>query len=353
MMETLLTFTIGREVESKSHAQGYRGAWFRCRIEDIDRGGRGQLRFKLRYLNFPDEALHWSQAYQQKQRGNAATFELMLRPPMPPVVTEHDFPDVMYDGLAVVIRPWEVGDLVNFWCDDVWWECFVSDILDQETVKVSLFKPPLGEGGQHIVKGKALRPSLVWTLADGWSVPLSKKNSQCSRLVRLSAGLPKSPNSPLKREKATFLGETPNQLSSYLLGNGHNQLAGTLRMEDQAFYCINSTGMLVSIKKVPDLSALRTIVEPLVCRNERREADSNISDGTEVIEPVEIRRMKLNSKVLSQKKIGKYRKYIDRVVKMTRRSRITSELKRSRRSKRSAERLCRVYMRRFKLSHKI
>ncbi|KAG6547518.1 hypothetical protein Mapa_010966 [Marchantia paleacea] len=326
MMETLLTFTIGQEVESKSHAQGYRGAWFRCKIEDIDRGGRGQLRFKLRYLNFPDEALHWSQAYQQRQRGNAATFELMLRPPMPPIITEEDLPDVMFDGLVVVVRAWEVGDLVNFWCDDVWWECYVSEIVDQETVKVSLFKPPHGEGGQHSVKGRALRPSLSWTLADGWSVPALKKNSHgrpCSRLVRLSSRLLEKVDSPLKRDRGIYVdfGDSPDVIAHHSVQDLQNQFPATIKVEDQSFPFLSPGETQMKVKTVPNLSALRSAVEPLIHGDDEdsgKDADSDVSDR-ETSEAAELQRLRvMESKRRSQKKIEKYRKQVQRNIRLAR-----------------------------------
>lgn len=65
----------------------------------------------------------------------------MLRPQPPPHVNERVLPDVNYDGILVVSNVWEAGDLVDWWCNDVWWEAEIIEVLGSKTVEVFSFPP--------------------------------------------------------------------------------------------------------------------------------------------------------------------------------------------------------------------
>lgn len=41
-------------------------------------------------------------------------------------------------------------------------------------LQINLFKPPFGEGGVHVTEALELRPALLWSSKDQWTLPISK-----------------------------------------------------------------------------------------------------------------------------------------------------------------------------------
>uniref|UniRef100_M1BG91 Agenet domain containing protein n=1 Tax=Solanum tuberosum TaxID=4113 RepID=M1BG91_SOLTU len=66
-----LPFKVGQTTEARCLEDGYRGAWFRCKIQEISRRG-GHWSALLQYFDYPDEKWAWTELYQMGQ--------LMLRP---------------------------------------------------------------------------------------------------------------------------------------------------------------------------------------------------------------------------------------------------------------------------------
>ncbi|KAJ7547887.1 hypothetical protein O6H91_08G108300 [Diphasiastrum complanatum] len=173
------SFQVGQEVEAKSFLKGYRGAWFRCKVEETAIL-YGRTRYRLNYVDFPDENMHWTQEFQvnpQTRRSAEKILERMIRPLPPAVVRKHTFDSGDYKkstDIVVVTDTWKVGDLVDWWCNDCWWIATITKMIDSQTVEVSLPKSPMGEEGVYPAHLNALRPSFVWTEKHNWCTPTSQ-----------------------------------------------------------------------------------------------------------------------------------------------------------------------------------
>nr|XP_027116452.1 uncharacterized protein LOC113734236 isoform X3 [Coffea arabica]XP_027116453.1 uncharacterized protein LOC113734236 isoform X3 [Coffea arabica]XP_027116454.1 uncharacterized protein LOC113734236 isoform X3 [Coffea arabica]XP_027116455.1 uncharacterized protein LOC113734236 isoform X3 [Coffea arabica] len=184
-------FKVGQLVEARSFMKGYRGAWFRCKIVDTKRRD-GHINYGLRYLDFPDEKDKPIRLYQLPpvghKRRSGVERELMLRPPFPPIYHEGQLPPANETSEVIVITEaiWNVGDLVDWWKDQCFWSGKVTQILGNEEAMVELTPPPMGEGSSYKASLIDLRPSLAWSLEDGWKLPAPKDGAnhrQCARLV--------------------------------------------------------------------------------------------------------------------------------------------------------------------------
>ncbi|XP_019702987.1 uncharacterized protein [Elaeis guineensis] len=127
-----LPFEAGQEAESKCFIEGFRGAWFRCKITKIG-SRKGHIGYYLEFFDFPDERITWTRLYQKSPQpiksGGESKMELM----------------------------------------------------------VELLEPPLGEGRSYVSSCKDLRPSLDWSPENGWMVPISRNygdSHYSARLVR-------------------------------------------------------------------------------------------------------------------------------------------------------------------------
>ncbi|CAH8360778.1 unnamed protein product [Eruca vesicaria subsp. sativa] len=186
MSQISLPFEVGHTVEARSFELGFRGAWFRCKIEKILNKGRS-LFYDLKYLDFTEEGIHTTKVFQ-KRHGENEKNHLMVRPLCPRQRHENEVLNEEEGGLVVVDGLWKVGDLVDWWKDDCYWSGTVREVSEEdETVKIELLPKPYGEGGSYDAVFKDLRPSLEWSLEDGWIVPFSKdgEKRQCAKLMKL------------------------------------------------------------------------------------------------------------------------------------------------------------------------
>ncbi|KAK8954468.1 hypothetical protein KSP39_PZI002727 [Platanthera zijinensis] len=174
-----LPFKAGQEAESKSFDEGFRGAWFRCKIKRAW-NLKGVLGHRLEYFDYPDEKVKWVRLfncspYQKQEFGLHDKMELMLRPSYPPFYHASELPDKLpeSDVLVIVNDTWQVGDLIDWWYDGCFWSGRITHILGNGEVQIKLPDPPVGEGLSYRALCKDLRPSLDWSLKDGWMVPLS------------------------------------------------------------------------------------------------------------------------------------------------------------------------------------
>uniref|UniRef100_A0A1J3GH24 Agenet domain-containing protein n=1 Tax=Noccaea caerulescens TaxID=107243 RepID=A0A1J3GH24_NOCCA len=188
MTQIILPFKVGEIVEIKSFEGGYRGAWFRCKIVDITTKSK-ELFYSMEYIDYPEEAIDTVRVYEKAEDGET---HLMVRPKYPPHYHESDLLKINGDDdrevepLIGVHGSWKVGDLVD-WCkDDAFWSGKVLETNEnEEAVQVELLPPPLGEGKIYEALCKDLRPSLEWSLQDGWKLPsLNGKKRQCAKLVK-------------------------------------------------------------------------------------------------------------------------------------------------------------------------
>ncbi|KAG5240651.1 Arginine--tRNA ligase [Salix suchowensis] len=189
MDENDLPFKVGQLAEARSFAQGYRGAWFRCKIIDIARRDSGML-YALQYYDFPDEKLNWTKLYQYpKPRLKNTERQLMVRPCFPSVYRENKLSEIktISEVVVVVNDVWKVGDFVDWWTDGCYWSGRLTKALGNEKYLIDLFPPPAGEGSSYEASSKDFRPSLSWSLDNGWIVPIPSvidNHHPCARLIK-------------------------------------------------------------------------------------------------------------------------------------------------------------------------
>ncbi|KAL5702002.1 hypothetical protein ACHQM5_027276 [Ranunculus cassubicifolius] len=184
-----LPFVAGQIAESKSFKDGFRGAWFKCKIRDIRRL-KGHIRYALEYFDFPGEKIRWEKIYQMPPPGvpkEEKKLHLMVRPTFPSFHHESQPPDTCTTSevIAIVNDVWKVGDLVDWLRDDCYWSGTITHVLGEDTVKIKLTDPPMGEGQSYDALCKDLRPSLDWSPQSGWSVPVSSDGKTCHHCARL------------------------------------------------------------------------------------------------------------------------------------------------------------------------
>ncbi|XP_051229167.1 uncharacterized protein [Lolium perenne] len=194
-MDLILPFEIGDFAESKTFVEGFRGAWFRSKINDMRVTESGHLEYYLEYIDYTEEANEWVRVFQKnpfnsacQKRKSSAGSQIMLRPPFPKWYrgdqVPKDFPKSKL--IASVHDTWKVGDSVEWLCEDCYWTAKVVRLISEDVAEVVLFEPPIGEGGPpHAANHKDLRPALDWSIIEGWTVPLSAVNGKSWHAARL------------------------------------------------------------------------------------------------------------------------------------------------------------------------
>uniref|UniRef100_A0ACD5WHI3 Uncharacterized protein n=2 Tax=Avena sativa TaxID=4498 RepID=A0ACD5WHI3_AVESA len=189
-MDLILPFKIGDAVELKSFDEGYRGAWFRCKINETCIR-YGHLEYKVEYMDYPEEKMSWSRLYKIppkcRNRKGRQNREIMLRPAFPQLCWGNDIPQhgQKMDVIAVVSTPWKVGDLIDWSHKGCFWTGKIIKLLGDGKVKIVCPEIPLGEGGCYDADTEDLRPALDWSLEKGWSAPLSQENGESWYTARL------------------------------------------------------------------------------------------------------------------------------------------------------------------------
>uniref|UniRef100_A0A0E0PHA0 Agenet domain-containing protein n=1 Tax=Oryza rufipogon TaxID=4529 RepID=A0A0E0PHA0_ORYRU len=192
-MDLILPFKKGDFAESKSFIDGYKCAWFRCKINDMRVTETGSFQYLLEYLDYPDEEKTWTEVFEKnpaygKRNSNVVRErECMLRPSYPELYWGDQVPEQFPKSNVIVSvcdTP-KVGDLVEWLSEGSYWTAKVTKLLSEDMVKVQLLKPPIGEGGSYTAYCKDIRPALDWCLEKGWTVPLSQANGRCWHAARL------------------------------------------------------------------------------------------------------------------------------------------------------------------------
>ncbi|KAJ0679160.1 putative Agenet-like domain-containing protein [Helianthus annuus] len=150
---TMEKFEVGQLAEMRSFLKGYRSAWFRCKIRDIDLEKKKIL---PEYYDYDPAELIWENIYQAPRGGKKSKQvkrHLMVRPQYP-----------------------MVGDLVDWFADGCYWSVTVVKVLSNDKVQVVLPLPPFGDGkegeeGKHEAFCSDCRPSLNWSPTKGWTLP--------------------------------------------------------------------------------------------------------------------------------------------------------------------------------------
>ncbi|CAN6340557.1 unnamed protein product [Urochloa humidicola] len=178
-MDLVLPFKIGDLAEYKSFLTGYRGAWFRCKIHNMRvNKSAGFMEYYLEYIDYTEEKNEWVRIFE-KNRSNQNSREstqLMIRPSFPQWYYGHEAPEQFTDNdvAAIVDEAWKVGDLVDWFSEGCFWSGTITKLLDEDMMEVKLPAPPIGEGKRYHVNCNDVRPTLEWSLIEGWTVPLSK-----------------------------------------------------------------------------------------------------------------------------------------------------------------------------------
>ncbi|KAF8020993.1 hypothetical protein BT93_G1417 [Corymbia citriodora subsp. variegata] len=180
------TFEVGQEAEMRTFTSGFRGAWFRCKIKRIKKRS-SNLRLSLEYFDFPDEKISSIDLYQMPPHSPVDAKlnrkkQLMVRPRFPTVYHRSEMPNVtsISEVAVIVDDDWKVGDLVDWWKDDCYWSGRVTAVLTDKNYQIELHPPPAGEGQSYIAPSKDLRPSLDWSIENGWMVC----SLRCAQLIK-------------------------------------------------------------------------------------------------------------------------------------------------------------------------
>ncbi|XP_073056742.1 uncharacterized protein [Primulina eburnea] len=185
-----LPFKIGDLAEARTFEDGFRGAWFRCKIIEISTR-EGNIGHVSEYYDFPDEKQEWTELYQmtpsQAESTRERKIELMLRPPYPPIYRKSQMPPVseISEVTVIVDDAWKVGHLVDWWTTNCYWSGRIVRLFGNCKAMVMLKQPPLGEGETYKVLLKDVRPSLDWSPDRGWTVPPQggKNGRVCARII--------------------------------------------------------------------------------------------------------------------------------------------------------------------------
>ncbi|KAI3933897.1 hypothetical protein MKX01_028223 [Papaver californicum] len=210
-------FKVGQQVEAKSFEEGYRGAWFRCKIKGCGKNSN-EPTVALDYLDFDDYKNYWINLYEYHQspagkHSDSENRHLMLRPSYPQIYHQSQMTDTceVLEIVGIVDGTWEVGDMVDWFRNGCYWSGWITQVLDERNVEIQLPEPPMGEGETYKALCKDLRPSLDWTPKLGWTQPTFEVGKNFCRCVRL-----KQPKSPGKvRKNATGSSETSSYVSSH------------------------------------------------------------------------------------------------------------------------------------------
>ncbi|KAI3795657.1 hypothetical protein L1987_38314 [Smallanthus sonchifolius] len=176
-----LNFEVGQLAEMKSFVDGYRGAWFRCKIVDIV---LEQNKILPEYYDFDPTKLKWEKIYQVPHYGRKLKHikgQLMVRPQYPALYNKSEMPSLMSISQACVVTDgaWKVGDLVDWFEEGCHWSARVIEVLSDDKVQIELLLPPLGQGGKHEAFNKDLRPFLDWSEIEGWTLPTVDGQASC------------------------------------------------------------------------------------------------------------------------------------------------------------------------------
>ncbi|XP_030512980.1 uncharacterized protein LOC115727014 isoform X1 [Rhodamnia argentea] len=177
MVEHEQLFEVGQEAEVRTFMAGYRGAWFRCKQIRGIRKRRGEQQLHMEYFDFPDEKITWTNVYEKSPHSPVDAKlkrkkQLMVRPRFPSVYHRSEMPNgrSISDVAVIVDDDWKVGDMVDWWSDDCYWSGRVTEVLADKKFQIELHAPPAGEGESYEAFSKDLRPSLDWSIENGWMV---------------------------------------------------------------------------------------------------------------------------------------------------------------------------------------
>ncbi|KAJ6851375.1 uncharacterized protein M6B38_258700 [Iris pallida] len=201
----------GSLVEVVSDDDGLRGAWFSAHVLD--------LKDNKAYVCY-DNLLTDKGSEQLKEwvsldgEGNTA----------PRIRIAHPMTTSKHEGTrkrrreAVGNYVWAIGDHVDAWMRDGWWEGVVTEKIQGDETKLTVYFPAGGDSS--VVRAWSLRPSLVWK--DGqWTEWLrARENTLC----------PYEGDTP--KEKRPKLGRSEANFDAEFDGRGIGKLSKNIPLED-------------------------------------------------------------------------------------------------------------------------
>lgn len=159
----------GSLVEVVSDEEGLRGVWFSAKVLNLKDGKAFVSYDELLSDEGPGQLQEWIPL--KGDNGEA-----------PRIRMAHPMTVIKFEGTRKRRRAamgnyiWSVGDHVDAWIRDGWWEGIVTGIKDNDESKLIVHFP--GEGDTSIIKAWNLRPSLIWK--DGqwveWTSLKAEKN---------------------------------------------------------------------------------------------------------------------------------------------------------------------------------
>lgn len=246
----------GEFAEERSFVKGYRGAWFRCKINEVA-GKRYRTKIHLEYYDFDGDKLHSAMLYRRPNRSKDAKVELMFRPRYPPICRESELLDsnIISEEVVILKDSWKVGDLVDWWCDNCYWSGRLTEALGDDKFQIQLLPPPDGEGLFYEVPGKDLRPSLDWTPEHGWKVPNPMVNDNCQSCARIIKPLNPGESSKLTGdaadEEGADLGETARASIEHRKET-ENHSKSTRREGNISLISLHSEASILDLEKLLD-----------------------------------------------------------------------------------------------------
>ncbi|KAI5082179.1 hypothetical protein GOP47_0001922 [Adiantum capillus-veneris] len=144
----------GSLVEVMSDEKGLRGVWFSARVQSVD----DEKVFVLYDDLLADDGYSPLEEWIQLKGSSGKA---------PRVRFAHPNTNVGFEGTrkrrreAMGSHKWSVGDQVDAWIRDGWWEGEIKEIIEDGESKAKVFFP--GDGDTSIVKTSKLRPSLMWS----------------------------------------------------------------------------------------------------------------------------------------------------------------------------------------------
>ncbi|CAM8941210.1 unnamed protein product [Rhodiola kirilowii] len=161
-----VAYNVDDEIEVLSQDSGIRGCWFKCKVVDVSR-----KQLKVQYNDVQDEEAggnleEWIPGFRIAKT-DPLGMRFLGRPTIRPAVN---------DNLQTLDL--KVGDAVDAWWNDGWWEGVVTDAGSDENDILRVYLP--GENLHLTTLEKDLRISRDWT-GDQW-VEVERKHDICTFL---------------------------------------------------------------------------------------------------------------------------------------------------------------------------
>ncbi|MFS7941542.1 putative Agenet-like domain-containing protein [Helianthus anomalus] len=132
------SFKVGQLAEMRTFEDGFRSAWFRCKINDIK---PNENKILLDYIDFELEEPSWVKIYQMPlyaRKSKHIKRQLMVRPQYPAIYYKDQMPPLssISQESVVIHGKWKVGNMVDWFKDDCFWSARIVKLLSHDKVQV-------------------------------------------------------------------------------------------------------------------------------------------------------------------------------------------------------------------------